>query len=678
MNNIYFSDIESIIIDSYHLPIMIGYSHNYEIKIFDIKNEINKDNSFNIIKHFFESINQYKGVKKIFFHNMANYDGYFILEYLTKNNIKYKIINKNNSIYKISIPEYKIQILDSFLLIPYSLENACNYFNKKYFKTVFNFALLNEFNYLEQKSELIKYYINDLLCLEELYNNFINKIKIIFNVDQINSLTLTSLVHKQYLNNFNTKYKFNLLSDKEDEFIRNSYIGGIVDIYKPFGKRIIELDVNSMYPSVMSNTKFGIGKPIYTNKIKNITDFCEKYIGFVKCNVKSIKNMKYPTLSIKYKDKLIQPIGEFKGIFYTKEILDCIINKEYEFIAIEGYYFIESDYIFKDFIESLYNIRLEAKEKKDKGLEILTKKCMVSLYGRFGIKLDDDIIDLYEYKEIEKINNIKNIQEFNEYVLVRHTPDQQNISLNNKILKPRIDWSCIVSSESRILINKIKRKINIYYSDTDSIYIDKKDINKIQEYTSQTELGKFKIEREYKYIIFIALKTYIGKTTQNEWIFKAKSINIKELELKTVYINDYFYKYWFKIIYNKLIFNSNYNVKINIKRIFNKDIKNFTIQEKNVEIVFELNYDKRKKIFKKCVWIDTKPIKIIKEEDELKLKYYIEQENLIKNDKKYIENIYKEAKDKEIDITKQEIEKELLLEIKDRKNKINQKRHERN
>ena len=84
-------------------------------------------------------------------------------------------------------------------------------------------------------------------------------------------------------------------------------------------------------------------------------------------------------------------------------------------------------------------LRLEAKEKKDKGLEILTKKCMVSLYGRFGIKLDDDIIDLYEYKEIEKINNIKNIQEFNEYVLVRHTPDQQNISLNNKILKPRID-----------------------------------------------------------------------------------------------------------------------------------------------------------------------------------------------------------------------------------------------
>lgn len=71
--NIYFADIESMIIDTYHIPIMIGYSINYEVKIFDIKDyNINKDNSFNIIKEFFESINKYKGSKKIFFHNMAS------------------------------------------------------------------------------------------------------------------------------------------------------------------------------------------------------------------------------------------------------------------------------------------------------------------------------------------------------------------------------------------------------------------------------------------------------------------------------------------------------------------------------------------------------------------------------------------------------------------------------
>lgn len=651
MNKIYFADIESIIIDNYHVPIMIGYSNNYEIKIFDIKNEINKENSLNIIKEFFESLNKDKTSKNIYFHNMANYDGYLISNYLIKNNIKFSIINKNNSIYKISIPEYKINIVDSFLLIPYSLKDACHYFNKKYYKKEFNFALLNKSNYLEKKNDLIEYFINDILSLEELYYNFLNKIKKIFEINDITSLTLTSIVHKEFLKRFNTIYKFELLTERQDDFIRSGYIGGIVDVYKPLGKKIVELDVNSMYPSVMKNTKFGLGKPIYIKNIKNIKDFCEKYIGFIKCNVKSIKYMKYPTLSIKYQindkedSKLIQALGEFTSVFYTKEILDCIQNQEYEFIPIEGYYFEKSDYIFKDFIEELYEIRLKAKQNKDKGLEILTKKCLVSLYGRFGIKLDDDIINLYDYNEVKTINNPKEIKEFEEYTLVKYSPDTINKELNNKILKPRIDWASIVSAESRILINKIKRIIDIYYSDTDSIYIDKKDLEKIKEYISQTELGKFKIEREYKYIIFIALKTYIGKTIENKWIFKAKSMNIQELESKSVYINDYFYKEWFIKILNKLNYNSNNSIKIIIKRSFNKDIKTFSIFVRNQEIIYELNYDKRKKIYKKCIWIETKPLVIINQEDKKKLDFYKQEIKKIETGKsekieEIIEEIY--------------------------------------
>ena len=206
----------------------------------------------------------------------------------------------------------------------------------------------------------------------------------------------------------------------------------------------------------MKTNKFGLNKPKYTKNISNIKDFCKKHIAFIKCDVKSLKYMQYPTLSIKKDGKLI-----------------------------------EEEFIFKDFIENLYNIRIQAKFNKDIGLEILTKKCMVSLYGRFGIKLDDDIINLYEYKDVYNIANIKSIEEFENYALIKHSLDLLTVSLNNKILKPRIDWACIVSSESRILMNKIKRIINIYYSDTDFIYIDKKDLYKISKFVHPTELGKF-------------------------------------------------------------------------------------------------------------------------------------------------------------------------------------------
>jgi hypothetical protein len=194
-----------------------------------------------------------------------------------------------------------------------------------------------------------------------------------------------------------------------------------------------------MYPSVMKNNKFGLNKPTYIKNIQNIKDFCIKHIAFIKCNVKSLKYMRYPTLSIKKDGKLIQPLGEFSGVFYSKEILDCIQNNDYEFKAIEGFYFTEEEYIFKDFIDNLYNIRIQAKNNKDIGLDTLTKKCMVSLYGRFGIKLDDDIINLYEYQDVYNIENIKSIEEFENFALIKHSPDLLTVSLNNKILKPRID-----------------------------------------------------------------------------------------------------------------------------------------------------------------------------------------------------------------------------------------------
>jgi hypothetical protein len=47
-------------------------------------------------------------------------------------------------------------------------------------------------------------------------------------------------------------------------------------------------------------------------------------------------------------------------------------------------------------------------------------------------------------------------------------------------------------------MNQIKHKVDIYYSDTDSIFIDKKDLNKIYSYLDDFEIGKFKIVGEIK------------------------------------------------------------------------------------------------------------------------------------------------------------------------------------
>jgi hypothetical protein len=336
-------------------------------------------------------------------------------------------------------------MIDSYLLINYSLEEGSNKFNQKYFKYKIDYQ--NIYNPLKEiDKEVINYLKNDLYTLEELYYSYTNVVKKIFNIDYISNITIASLVHSNFLKEFKKKYDFLYLSDRVDTFIRKSYIGGIVDIYKPFGKNIIQLDVNSMYPYVMQNTKYPISKPfkIYNikniKKSKNLLEFCEKYVSFIKCKVRNIKKMRYPFIALKRKNKLIQPLGTFIKTLYSGEIIQAIKNKEYKIKPLSGYYFEKSDYIFKEYILNFYKKRVEAKKNNNKKEEIILKKALVSIYGRFGITLDnpsilltsniDNIFSLEKKLKITKINN---------KYLVKYTPNQYEIIKNKKILRPRID-----------------------------------------------------------------------------------------------------------------------------------------------------------------------------------------------------------------------------------------------
>lgn len=272
---------------------------------------------------------------------------------------------------------------------------------------------------------------------------------------------------------------------------------------------------------------------------------------------------------------------------------------------------------------------------------------------------------------------------------------KRDIKLKENYLKRDDTQDVIYNKTYKIInINNIN-EYDISYPSKVNLHIDLKDVHQqLHDITIPTISKILNNKQELMYYINLNIKKtndsyqYLQSSLENNWIiFKIKVIiyDTKHLKKKNIKIeiNKYklyieyniflrnLYEMYLKIIKNKeikLLTYNKYNIYLRYINIIQETLKLKPNKYKNIMI-----YNKNNKII-----LYTKPIKIIKEEDELKLKYYIEQENLIKNDKKYIENIYKEAKDKEIDITKQEIEKELLLEIKDRKNKINQKRHERN
>uniref|UniRef100_A0A896YS35 DNA polymerase n=1 Tax=Coniophora puteana TaxID=80637 RepID=A0A896YS35_9AGAM len=76
-----------------------------------------------------------------------------------------------------------------------------------------------------------------------------------------------------------------------------------------------------------------------------------------------------------------------------------------------------------------------------------------------------------------------------------------------------------------MLLFKNNPKYNLYYTDTDSIFIDKP----LSDNLVSEELGKMKLEYVLKDAVFLAPKVYAGMTDDGKFISKIKGFTDKSL-----------------------------------------------------------------------------------------------------------------------------------------------------
>lgn len=625
------ADLETILYEKNgqlnHIPVLIGFCEGEKNKIFSI-NTINiETESTLIVKNFIEYLCiNYDDHLLIYFHNLAKFDGYLLLKIFRLLNYNVDVIVRDNMIYNISLNVYnkKISIKDSYLIIPYSLKKAALMFNKQYFKTDFVLDNINLDYMLNNLDTLKNYLLNDLLTLYELIKNYNAFIKSNFNTEIYYSLTMPSLTQKIFLQQF-FKHPFINLSTNQDNYIRDSYLGGIVDIFKPLGVDLVILDFNSMYPAIMQKTKFGLGKAKFLHKIDDLYNFCKNNNAFIKVKVTCSKELKYPLITVKSNDKNIQPTGTFIQTVWCKEILYCLNHYKdyYSFEFISAAYFEDEDFIFKDYIEKLYALRLSYKNSNNEAGEKLIKLMMNSLYGRFGIKVYDNNTKILNGVDVEKLinNDSIDILDLNylnntDSVMINYIDNNARYDILLKKFKSRVDWASIITAEARILMQTLKDKVDIYYMDTDSIIIAKNDLYKIKDLLDQDKLGYLKIESEWDYGIFIAPKVYILKKNDQ---FKITIKGIKQEELK---INN---EDLLSLFEKKLKLDTS-TVSISFKRILNfiRNLTKLSITSNEVNLKLTLDYNKREKIYIKNKWVDTAPLHVNIEEGSGDL--YIDKE----------------------------------------------------
>lgn len=453
---------------------------------------------FKRMEKFFLYLFSLKRDVTVYAHFGGVYDFMFLMDaiakiYVARHNYKYEmenIIPRGSGILSFDLTNgtNTIHFSDSSAFLPFSLDRICKTFNVEHKKLKWDHSKT-----VRATRKLIAYLKNDCVGLYEAIVKY-------RHWDLIKKSGAKSTMASQAMQVLRLflKEPIPCLTVTDDAFVRSSYFGGRTEVFRPFytGKSPIRCyDVNSLYPTIMRNNDFPTWPKRRTYR------FYENEMGFYDVTV-TVPKMHIPPLGTiadvgGKSEKFIFPTGTFRGVWTSEELkyaksLGVSIDRVHK-----GILFHSGGPIFREFIDTLYEKRAEAKKKGDSVTDVLTKLLMNSTYGRFGLERIREQIVQDDGQEGIKIEYEI---EVGADALVRF--GKEKIKLDQTFTNVAIaSW---VTSLARIHMHKLYRKLgkDLYYTDTDSVFTTKK----LKEGDG---LGEVKLEYAAKGACFLLPKTYI-------------------------------------------------------------------------------------------------------------------------------------------------------------------------
>jgi len=560
--NIVTFDIETYVKDGKFVPFACGwfdgeFMRNYYLTDFN--------SPYEMLLQALRDLLDFNPNAKVYIHNFANFDYIFLIKVLFENFVV-KPYFKDNKVLNLTYhtkdnSNIKIDIYDSYLILPSSLRTLASKYKVEVQKGIFphNFVNENNLDYIgitpditlfndisaeeyeglisdkwNLKEELIKYCEIDCISLYQIIFKFNELIYGLFSINIHRYPTLSSLAFAIYRSKFMPTNVIAQLSGQMAKDIRQSYTGGACDMYIPSNKeeKIYAYDVNSLYPSIMKDCDMPVGNPtFFEGDIRLINPDA---FGFFYCNIIAPDNLEHPILQTHIQTengiRTMAPLGTWSDMIFSAE-MDNAMKFGYKFEILWGYTF-EKGKIFKEYIETLYELRLNY--PKSNPLNYTAKLLMNSVYGRFG--MDDNFPDItifdnqkeYLTFEINHSEEILDIIELDNKILVKHKNFQKEINTMLDGVKETHNTNVAIASAitgyARIHMSQFKntKDFNLFYTDTDSIYINKPLPDDL---ISDKTLGLMKLENTINKAIFLSPKVYCLLTEDNNLIYKVKGLS---------------------------------------------------------------------------------------------------------------------------------------------------------
>jgi len=461
---------------------------------------------------------------KVYLHNFSFFDAIFILRIFSELTIfPIKPIMREGRIidlkflFEFNNTKFNLFFRDSYLLLPSSLRKLAINFNVEN-KGVFPYAFVNDINiplnykgvvpdikYFDSisqedynkyyntyennwclRTETIKYCEQDCKTLYQIINIFQIKILKLFRLDVLKYPTLSALAFAIFRSKFLKDAKISIIEGELFNELKEAYTGGAVDVYKPYsekGKKVYRYDVNSLYPYVMQSFNMPVGNPTFFEGDISLVgpgssyNLINKLFGFFE--LEAPKSMKVPLLQTRLKtkngDRTVAPLGTWRGTYFSEELFNAA-KYGYKFKILRGYLFEEAN-IFKDYVEHLYNLKVNS--LKDSPDYIISKLLLNTLYLRFGMKphMETHLIvvsaETLKLNATKVITNVVDLKNGNELISFFDTHNWED-KTKKKTLNISIPIAAAVTACARIHMSKFKTRDNftLFYSDTDSIDID--------------------------------------------------------------------------------------------------------------------------------------------------------------------------------------------------------------
>jgi len=290
---------------------------------------------------------------------------------------------------------------------------------------------------------------------------------------------------------------------------RESYKGGRCECFvlgDLSGQPFYVFDVNSLYPFVMQRYCFPTKYVQLHHRLtpKSLGKLLTEYAVVAKVVIETTE----PVYAIK-RGRTIFPVGTYETTLCTPELLYALAHGHIVKVLDAVSY--EQAPIFSSYVTTMYALRRDCIDRKDRAYEQLVKYLMNSLYGKFGQKAEEWV----------KIGDVPGEPDREEMIL--HKNPRRAMRLRYLLgelfeLKGHSEAynsfpaiASHVTAYARLYLWELMQACghgNYVYCDTDSLMVTDIGRDNLAPYLSSTELGKLKLERTVDHLIIRGLKDY--------------------------------------------------------------------------------------------------------------------------------------------------------------------------